>query len=283
MRTIGWILIVIAAYHIATRGVGSADVQIQQGDLLVTDRPLVAGQALVLAAAALYQTFRRRGVSAVVFFVVVLVCQHRSVWAATAVAVVLAFMVSRSKIRSRIVPLIVGLPLIFFVADALGVLGGLPAKLAYSLSSTGTINDRQDAWRTLVDQQNAMGSYSMLFGQPYGTGWERLNSAGDIVTYAPHNWYVQLYLRLGLIALAAVITIFVISLYSSTRSRDALGVAWLALIIVYAVPYHLSWYLAPVFAVALVPRRGDLADSDQEGPPASDTNTGPVDWRRTGW
>ena len=90
------------------------------------------------------------------------------------------------------------------LAYTLGLLDPLLARFGVAVHNRATLNDRKFAWRVLVDNQNALGGRAVLFGQPFGTGFDRVEPNGTVSTYAPHNWYVLLYLRIGLLGAAAV-------------------------------------------------------------------------------
>lgn len=265
LTALGWALVGLAVYHVSVRGLGSPDELVPlRGLTFQTSRPLVAGQAAVLALIGLARLVQKRPWSAGAFLLVAFLCQHRSVWAAMAGAFVLLAVASSPKVRARLAPALVLVPLLTFVAWGVGLLGGLPTKIEYALTSTGTIDGRTFAWTTLISRQNAMGFDSIMLGQPYGSGFDRINALGNVESFAPHNWFVVLYLRLGLLATVLVAGMLGMALVRAMRARDDLLIAWMALLIVYCVPYNLTWYMAPFLAWGLSARSVHGVGVDQE-------------------
>ena len=73
-------------------------------------------------------------------------------------------------------------------------------------------------------------------------------------TFAPHNWYVNMYLRIGLIGATMLVLVLIRAMWSARR--DPLRLAWTLLLATYSVAYSPSWVLGPVLAVALSPGMG---------------------------
>lgn len=265
-------LIAVAAYHIHLRGIGQVDQLITVNGQEVTSRPLVAGQALVLGLLGLALIIReKRTVLRVVGLVslgLTAVCQHRSVWAAVAVALAVLVLAS-PRVRGRVLALgfVCGVGLL--IAYSSGALDPLLAKFNLAYHSRGTLDDRLLATQTLVDQQNAKGASAVLLGQPFGTGFTRRSESGTIETFAPHNYYVLLYLRVGLVGAVCFVLGMLRGLRVSLRRHDARAVAWCAGLLTYCLAYNLPMYVAPLLAVALtasvIPRAAET-DERTAGP-----------------
>ena len=251
----GWALVGVAALHVSMRGLGTADQQTLQNGIYVTSRPLISGQAILLAAAGVYcLALRTRMAAGVTFIVVAVLCQHRSVWVALVLSVVATFLVGRPEVRARLASVLGGLTVVAILLVGYGVGSSIVSDLSHSLTSSGTFNGRTEGWGELVAEQNTQGWGSILLGQPMGTGFVRFDSAHNVfISYAPHNWYVMIYLRVGLVGLISIFVGLSLAMVANVRNRSLLGVAFLILIAVYAIPYDLPWYLAPLMAAGLAP------------------------------
>jgi len=142
----------------------------------------------------------------------VLVMQHRSVWVASFLPALMAFFIvrqSQGRLAQRML-VIAGLTaLVLGPMLAMGKFNTATtsvAELAVRATSTtdGTFVARTLSWNALLRQWAASGPRGWLMGEPYGAGFTRMEGDRE-VTYAPHNYYVQVLLRLGIIGLLAFI------------------------------------------------------------------------------
>jgi O-antigen ligase len=142
----------------------------------------------------------------------VLVLQHRSVWVATFLPALLAFFIvrqSQGKLASRMLVIAGVTVLILGPLLATGKFDSATssvADLAVRATSTteGTFVGRVQGWDSLLQQWAGAGPRAWAMGEPYGSGFKRPEGHdGKEVAYAPHNYYVQVLLRFGLIGLAA--------------------------------------------------------------------------------
>jgi hypothetical protein len=227
-------------------------------------RALPSHAAFYLAACGLVHLMRwlRRtggrwaGLHMVVFFGFVLILQHRSVWAATLVGVATVLLIERRHVPPR-APLLlsmVGVSLAgLFVAVSLGMLDGLIESLTRStmsmLDTRSSVTDRVFGWGSLVEDWAGSSVGTLIFGFPFGHGWRRVID-NRVIEFSPHNFYVDLLLRVGLVGLALMLVASMAALVhaflGTTRSeRDhvatrAIGVILLAAL-VYYVPYSASY------------------------------------------
>jgi len=254
-------LTAVSLWHIAVAGLGSASSALRAADgtLIEAGRPMTSGQAILIAlgmivALARYLRGNRRhfGLLAVIFAVMVLLGQHRSVWIA-AVAGVIATCIFRPgrgiALATKALPIVV-------VAVAglavYGVMDGLLHSLETSATDTRTYEGRVFDWLTLVDRNVQAGPLTLLAGDPYGAGWTRARADGLIIDYPPHNWYVSTGLRVGVTGLALMVCVFLGALRGSWRARlDPPAFPLLVAIAVYAWAYNVNWFLAPVLALAI--------------------------------
>lgn len=142
----------------------------------------------------------------------VLALQHRSVWVAAFLPALLAFFIvrqSEGKLASRMLVIVAVTAAIAGPLLATGKFSGATssvADLAVKATSTtgGTFVARIQGWDSLLKQWAGSGPRTWVMGDPYGSGFERPEGhGGKEVAYAPHNYYVQLLLRLGLAGLLA--------------------------------------------------------------------------------
>ncbi|MGN8132645.1 hypothetical protein [Paenarthrobacter sp. 22069] len=247
-------LSVLFAYHVAAYGLGNADSFVTTADGVdQTGRPLVSSQALLLALSGMnqFKVATAKGKSSRLllgagFLSLAILCQHRSVWVAVGIGLLLVVL------RLRGVPLartVVGgffASVLALVIYASGIADPLIASLTKSLESSGTYSARLDTWSVLIDDSFQRGVSSVIFGEPFGFGYNRYDGL-RLLTFAPHNWYVSVFLRLGLVGLG----LFAIVLLSTlnrliTNKAGVLPTAVFLSIVIYSWSYSLSWYLAPM-------------------------------------
>lgn len=202
------------------------------------------------------------------------VLQHRSVWVATLVALAVIAWHLRATLAAKALPLLgLGLALIS-TAGALFILSPgnrLAETMTRSVTAVaearGTHTDRIEGWRELLAGHAAASPREWLLGKPFGTGYKR-HVLGRVVEYSPHNFYVQILLRLGVIGLVALLwTHFhlrrqLLNERQRSDSPSLLGIVLLATLaasLAYYIPYQgfyfhgalygfLIAYLAPVRA-----------------------------------
>jgi hypothetical protein len=258
-------LILVAIWHISVRGLGTATRLFVVNGQYFTSRPLVSTQACFLALIGLYLLLARRAQGlAWLCLLFVLLVQHRSVWVATLAALFVMMMRSTPKIRGNVVAGVLLAVLSVGFLLAYGAFPGISADLAGSVQSTATFADRTISWTTLLHESRQHGISSIAFGQPTGSGWDRINAQGLLISYSPHNWYVTLYLRIGLLGVGAVLVLLIATAVRLAKNGRTTELIWITALAVYAVPYNLGLPLAPFLAIALarVPMLRPLSDHD---------------------
>lgn len=195
------------------------------------------------------------------FGVVVLLLQHRSVWVVLFVGT--AFMVWEYR-RNLSRGIVMGAGL------ALGVLGLLSmafldlSELSDDASQSDAASNttwewRVSGWGDLI-AHGPDNAFEILAGVPYGTGWERSVSAGFDVDVAPHNFYLEMALRIGLVGVGLIVVAGVQSarrLRGHELERDdgylnaATMIVVLAIQAVYSVPYNLGMEQGLLFGLAI--------------------------------
>jgi hypothetical protein len=184
-------------------------------------RVIPAVGALFIAQAALMAfpmvTDRSRPVLrwlAPVLLAFVVLLQHRTVWVIAAAGVIYLLYRERAMagqiltVLAVVVALLAGLVFTVFAErdDEIG------DQLSRSVQATNTFEWRVDGWIALVAQGGPEGPAEVLTGQAFGGGWARTLPGGNVVEVSPHSFYVEPYLRVGLVGLVALLLLYVIAL-----------------------------------------------------------------------
>lgn len=193
-------------------------------------RVLTAGQTYMLAALAIILAWVvgagkasvRIACLFVPFIMAVLLLQHRSVWVATLAALVFLY-IAVPQLRSRFLQYsFLGIMLITIALVPLYIFGGLDSiidalgdSVEEALQSKGsTFTWRLQSTHELFMQWINGGPLVYLIGKPFGSGYERyLVDLGHTTNYSPHNFYIQLLLRVGLLGTIAVVVAYLIAIY----------------------------------------------------------------------
>lgn len=204
-----------------------------------------------------------------IFGITVVAMQHRSVWLAACggfVALALALRQLRAGAGSKLFSMVLaGMVLLLLIALSGRFQGAVDSvqDQAYRATSTtsGTFVGRVVGWQTLLKTWVGSGSpVTYLVGKPFGSGYERY--ASDIgaakVGYMPHNFYVQLLYRGGLVGLVAFLWVAaqgMRNLWDKLRRRDdamaPLLFAMLVAQLVYYIPYGIDYGQMILFGLLL--------------------------------
>ena len=206
--------------------------------------------------------------AALVMLVLVLVLQHRSVWVATFGALLLVAWHQRAALAAKAFPVVgmgvamVSIMTAFVVLNPSNRLTETLARSTVSVTeSHGTHADRLEGWQVLLTDYAGYSPGEWMLGKPYGTGYERY-SGGSLRTYSPHNFYIQLLLRLGAIGVLLFLWAHFILRGRVRRtvvdsSDGSILLAVLAANLLYYIPYQ-GFYLQGAFYGVLI---GYLATS----------------------
>ncbi|WP_146245931.1 O-antigen ligase [Curtobacterium sp. MCPF17_001] len=259
--TMGWLLSAVAFYHIARHGLGSTSEFVSvTADTEQTSRALVAGQALMLLLCAIaclhFWKATGRGAyawSAVLFTVVIVLTQERTVWVAALCSAVAVGLTGNPSVKRRTALIVIIGAAISAIAVASGVLTPLINTLVGAAQNLNTFEARIEGWTNLVRGSVAQGTSVVLFGEPFGQGYGRLQS-GVWVTYAPHNWYLSLYLRSGVIGLGLFVSVLILLVTRALRARtSAASIAIIVALIAFGWTYSWPWYICIFLGWAAVP------------------------------
>lgn len=253
---LGWGLVSVSALHMARTGLGSAAELVDAGSGTVqTTRPLVSGQALMLLMCAviclwIWRAEARRWylIHAAAFGLVVMIVQQRTVWGVAIMALFAVFLVAPGRTKATVIGglLLAGALVPFLLTSQTGQ--SLAGQLLSSAENSSTYDARTVSWMNLILQSQANGDEAVIFGSPLGAGFGRLEGIDRWVTFAPHNWYLTLYLRVGLLGLTLFVAFILVTLVSAVKRRtDMASVAIIVMMIGYGWSYSWLWYSA-VFA-----------------------------------
>lgn len=236
-------------------------------------RVLNAGQALFLAQAFILifsNNLKRSNPSkmfyllSMCFFSMVVLLQHRSVWVATFVGIIILLLLERN-LRTKILlslgyGTIIGglLVILLYGKNISSVLLSISASAVDPFSGQNTTTWRIESWQILLSQVSGIKEY--LFGTPMGTGYWRVLDNVEI-GYAPHNFYVQVFLRTGLFGILFMFRLYQViqkSLLVDKESYDNSPITrntFFILIImqlIYYIPYSPSYEQSIVLGLALI-------------------------------
>ncbi|MEU4133694.1 O-antigen ligase family protein [Streptomyces wuyuanensis] len=233
------------------RGLHSVTTRVAVDGVTVDPRPVPAAAALVLAQAAVLWWLwpsdassagqptpgssaagglagARRGlgryVPACLFLILVVLLQHRSVWVATAAMALACWVLPSARAGKRWVSasagaLALALAALLYSAGAFGAIGGsLTASLQETQSTRSTFAWRMLGWQDLLDAPRTVVQW--MVGAPFGSGYERF-IGGGLVTVSPHDYYLHVVLRVGLVGLLALLVVYVQTWRALTRGGRA--------------------------------------------------------------
>lgn len=257
----GWALTSVSFYHAVRFGVGGAADFVQADGIEQTGRVLVAGQAMVLGLCGLvsldFWTETRRKLhlwSAILFIAITIVAQHRSVWISICGALIVYCLLSQRRTRTLAIKALFLISWLGLIVVATGVVDCMLSQIVASSENSSTYDARTYSWQYLVTQAWTSGPETVFFGSPFGIGYDRIEPNGNYVTFQPHNIYVSIFLRLGLVGLVVYAALLIGYLTKTIRTRAAVSGAALIAIIVYGWAYGPTWYMFAFVAVALVGR-----------------------------
>jgi hypothetical protein len=155
---------------------------------------------------------------------VVILLQHRSVWVTTALGTIWIFSRSGQRIPRLWLKMAVAAVLVISIGamllgEHLGEVGSVfRESLAESQRESSTWTGRVESWDSLLFHSYLETPEDWAFGKPYGTGYFRVVDRVK-VEYAPHNYYVTLILRNGILGLACFLALYAALLWRSLRPQ----------------------------------------------------------------
>lgn len=278
-RVVQWIAVGVMAVAVY-RWILSADDPLfaREVDFFITTgvpfRVIWSAPTLMIAIAMLVSIFhaattRSKGWHwplALLFALFVVVLQHRSVWVAGMAGMgTLAFVLSKAKKGAAMKMAAIGIGIVVLVGVAAtsmkDVSSSIQSQAERAVGEGGTFQGgRVNSWVALLKDWATSGSpTTYLIGKPFGGGYERYTSeyAQKAVNYQPHNYYVQLLFRGGLIGLSAFLWV----LWNAAkvlRRRMAEGdpnaplvLTLLGTLVVFYIPYGVTFEQGILLALLL--------------------------------
>jgi hypothetical protein len=178
----------------------------------------------------------------VLLLLFVLVLNRRTVWLAIVVGVAIVMLRDRRLGRRALVLVALGAVM---AAVAFVWLGGLQEGSEPLVESgSGNLTWRVEGWEALVEAWSHS-STDWAVGQPVGSGFTREVVAGDKTNVHPHNFYIEILLRTGVVGLLALLalTVGLLRALWRTPTRDAglLGPGMLPALLAMQIVWFLTW------------------------------------------
>jgi hypothetical protein len=221
-----------------------------------------------------------------VFWGMVLLLQHRSVWLAALVGVVASFAVARSQRSSAWMQglLLVSMAVILAMALATSsklsnVSQDVSDRTTTALKGQTTTGERWESWGEMLKKWYRSGPVAIAIGLPFGsdsTRYVHADSGVRKINYIAHNMYVQHAFNIGLLGFVSYMAVLwqvLRGLYGLARSGRAgvQGEALLVLVLmqsVYYIAYGADYVQGLILGVALMyllGRKAALASSAEPG------------------
>jgi hypothetical protein len=229
----GWVACASMLCMLAVfRWIGSAIDPVYAEEIMGLDttgvrfRVVSASASLVIAIGFLILLFRMmkgrlplfQRILLPVFLLTVVILQHRSVWVSLFVgALCLVWTRRKGQGAARAVfalgLLMLPLAVLFAIPDeGSGVAASIKGAAGSAMSTQeGTMVARMENWQELLaNWANSKDPLTYLVGKPYGSGFNPMESENgeDMIDMVPHNHFVHILYRGGLIALSATLVLF---------------------------------------------------------------------------
>jgi len=228
-----FIIISITVFRLGLLATGRA-IQFSDADTAAVHRPVPAGTAMFMCSSAIYIWYRiakgkatRVGkfAGAILPFLVIYL-QHRSVWSAFGVIIVLVLLFGQ-ELRSRATNFIIictcGLVALVLLAPDSGPVKSLSESIETSHGENTTLGWREQSWTELLQPAFIGDTMNYVIGKPMGGSLRRRLTFGKNTYFtdvAPHNLYVLLIIRCGFIGLFAFIIFMVVSFFRLFATKD---------------------------------------------------------------
>lgn len=207
-----------------------------------------------------------------VLLAIVVLMQHRSVWAVLIVTVVMGIWLER-RLAVKLLPAVMaGLLAVF--AISLAVLDQEATELTGQLAESAAYRDtwqwRIEGWHVLVDQSGPRDPMEALIGRPFGGGWDRMLD-GQVVVVSPHNFYLETAIRTGVVGLGLLVVLYGMLLWRLVRIRfghqllDARTIFLMLLAQpIFFIPYSVTPVQGIIVGLAVAAAAGGLAPPSRE-------------------
>jgi len=209
-------------------------------------------------------------VTSIFFAATILAMQHRSIWLSSIAGLIgLLWALSRvsSLSGSRFLAIAFSFLLLIFVSVSSQkfdkLFNSVEQQAALGLStSSGTFVGRIGGWQELLYKWIHSDSFvTYAVGKPFGSGYDRFQSGAQgikKVQYMPHNYYIALLYRGGLISLFAFLwlfwrayTVLTVRIKSKQDPNAPIIFAMLIGLLIYFIPYQLEYPQMIIFGLLL--------------------------------
>ncbi|WP_338898238.1 O-antigen ligase family protein [Streptomyces sp. TG1A-60] len=279
LALVGWLIV----------GIGSNSDRIMVDGVLTGTRPVSAAEAMIIGQAATILLCGRgpgRGRAlAWLLLVVVILAQHRTVWLATGVMIT-GWLLSRHRrtgSRAAALGVLGSLSTLYLLAVSWGTADEVTSSLAASSEDDRTLVWRMEGWHALLPQLEEVPDW--LLGLPFGSGYDRVIN-GALVAVSPHNYYLEVLMRLGLLGVAVLLLVYATAWRAAGADSEHRLV--LRLLICSQLVYMITYSLTPEQAVILgllaacaQPRSARRPPTLQESPCPTKPRSSPVSPART--
>ncbi|MFJ7337135.1 hypothetical protein ACIQUU_28285 [Streptomyces sp. NPDC101116] len=214
---------------------------------------------------------RRKVLPALLCLVLVVLLQHRTVWAIVVVMAVVGWALVPARAGQRLTLAAAALfsACVVTLMFAAGMFGRVGSVLAGSFLETQDENSTF-AWRVLGWQELLKGPKTLvewLLGSPFGTGYDRW-VGGVVISVSPHDFYLHVLLRLGVVGLLTLLALYLVLWRRLGRVGD--GTTALRLVVVSHLVLFVSYSPFPeqgvLLGLCLWQLRADAADRSGGGP-----------------
>lgn len=211
---------------------------------------LVITQALMFLASDILrrEATRRQKWIAALLLPVIVGLQHRTIWLVLLLGATVAGLRHPSLARKYVAGImafsLTGVVALVALAEV-GPGAEEPVAVQQDPLSDETIMWRVDGWRGLIAQE-PQSVFTFAVGAPMGGGYAReLQTSGVVRDTSPHNFYIESYLRIGIVGLAALITLLVTTIGALARRVAEPNGRWtreamLVVVVMHAV-FMLAW------------------------------------------
>jgi len=262
-------LYLVALYHGIRTGLGNADIIISDlsSGSWQTSRILTSPQSIALLLASLTYVFlpdvRNKWFFMGVTSLVILLSQQRTTW-----AVAVLFLVSALILLQRRALYLVTMIFAFLLSALLIQFFGknVVSTLTESATSLSTFGARSDSWVQIIQPAFEKGIEVILFGSPFGSGFLRFLQDGSYATYNPHNFYVFLFMRTGILGLSAFLVPVIWMVLRASRLRDGLTLLISLGCLLYSFTYNLDFVWGLFIGIAITRIRANKTRHLDETP-----------------
>lgn len=229
---------------------------------------------IAMAACALMYKATTKGISFAqwllmpIFVLTVIALQHRSVWVSLAAGIMIltyAMQRQRGAGKTAIAILALALPLVFgasFAGKDSSVIASVKSSADRAMSTDeGTMVSRVSRWNELLENWvNSRNPVTYAIGKPYGSGYASVVSEDgkQTVDFSPHNHFVHILYRGGLLGLFATLSVFYQLWNAGTRQLRDRNENWapyflaiFAVLLSFYIPYWVSYWHGIFLGIAI--------------------------------